>query len=97
MSVYFIDTQARELFVEGLVEVLSMIFSVETDEDRALLSQELTLLSDEELVRKQELVETYADTIMKLKNDHLIKVQKIGNEFAEKNERESVSLNLNFS
>ncbi|MBP9812463.1 hypothetical protein KBC86_03710 [Candidatus Gracilibacteria bacterium] len=97
MSVYFIDTQARELFVEGLVEVLSMIFSVETDEDRALLGQELSELSDEELVRKQELVETYADTIMKLKNDHLIKVQKIGNEFAEKNERESVSLNLNFS
>ena len=58
---------------------------------------ELSELSDEELVRKQELVETYADTIMKLKNDHLIKVQKIGNEFAEKNERESVSLNLNFS
>lgn len=85
------------LFVEGLVEVLSMIFSIENDEQRALLDNELTELSDEELIRKQKLVEDYADTIMKLKNDHLIKVEMAGNEFAEKEERSNVSLNLNFS
>ena len=97
MSALFVDVPSRRLFVEGLVEILSMIFSIENEEQRALLDKELSDLTDEELIRKQKLVEDYADTIMKLKNDHLVKVQMAGNDFSEKEERENVTLDLNFS
>lgn len=97
MSALFIDAHARDLFVEGLVEILSMIFTIETDEERALLGEELAWLSDEELVRKQKLVEDYGDTIMRLKKNHLLKVEMVAHEFLEKEERGGISLNLNFS
>ncbi len=97
MSAIFIDDTSRKLFIEGLVEVLSEIFSVESDEQRVSLEKELTGLSDEELVKKQELVESYADTLLKLKNDHQIKIEMTANSLVEKEERANTSLDLNFS
>jgi hypothetical protein len=35
MSAIFVDAHARDLFVEGLVELLSQIFSIDSEERQA--------------------------------------------------------------
>lgn len=97
MSVYFIDTQARELFIDGLIEVISLIFPIENDKQKTALYNELKWLRDHELVEKQKIIEWYLDEESQVFKSSINILMKKIHAIDEAIEKESVPSQSNFA
>jgi hypothetical protein len=91
MSAHFVDYKSRILFIEGLIEVLSLIFSVENDIQKVALYNELTTLKDEDLLENQKMIESYLEDSLLSEKNTLQKLKITQNRFDEFDEKRTVT------
>jgi hypothetical protein len=96
MHAHFIDIQSRRLFIDGMIEILSMIFPLQDEVQKAALYNELTVLSDDDLIKKMETIEAYVEKTDATLKKYEYQAIAITHEAVEKEEKSHLSFQLNF-
>lgn len=90
----FSNAQVRKDFTIGITEILAKIYKVSDPKLKRNIFDELTKLTDKELIAKKDLVERYLEQSTALTKTYTNKLIREGNNDLEKEERKNISLNF---